>query len=221
VDASVGGKNGVNLDAFKNMIGVFAQPEFVLCDLALLSTLPAPEISNGFAEIVKHGLISDPDLFSFLEANVSKARKLDESVIFRLVSDSVRIKSEVVQADEKESGDRRKLNFGHTLGHAMEKISPTGHGQAVSRGMIAALLFSQERYFLQTGVLDRTTRLIESLGLPVTLDFKVEDMIAAVARDKKKENNDLFFIFLEQIGCPRIEKVSLEELNQWIQTAFQ
>lgn len=221
VDASVGGKNGVNLDAFKNMVGVFSQPEFVLCDLSLLSTLPVPEISNGFAEVVKHGLISDPDLFSFLEANVSKAMKLDQDIIFRLVSDSVRIKSMVVQADETESGERRKLNFGHTLGHAMEKISPGGHGRAVSMGMIAALLFSMERTLLPADVLDRTARLLEALGLPVLLDFNARDIMTAVLKDKKKEDGGLFFIFLEQIGRPRIEKISLEALDRMILKIFK
>ncbi|MCF8093347.1 MAG: 3-dehydroquinate synthase, partial [Desulfotignum sp.] len=133
VDASVGGKNGVNLSAYKNMVGVFNQPRFVICDLNMLETLPKSEISNGLAEIVKHALISDADMLTYIEKNRGKALELDPEIIFQLVSDSVAIKSRVVQLDEKESGERRKLNFGHTIGHAIEKLDPSGHGKAVSR----------------------------------------------------------------------------------------
>ncbi len=120
------------------MAGLFNQPRFVICDLDMLSTLPEPEISNGLAEIVKHALIADADMLSFIENNQAKARALDSDTIFHLVSNSVAIKVRVVQADEKESGIRRTLNFGHTLGHAIEKLDPAGHGRAVSRGMVAA-----------------------------------------------------------------------------------
>ena len=221
VDASVGGKNGVNQDAYKNMIGVFAQPDFVICDISMLSTLPEAEISNGLGEIVKHGLISDKALFSFLEAHAAQALALDPDTTFRLVSDSVRIKSAVVQADEKEAGERRKLNFGHTLGHAMEKIRPDGHGRAVSMGMVAALKFSREKTGLPGEVINRTLDLLNRLDLPVTLDFRAEDIITAVSRDKKKENQQMFFVFLEAIGKAVVEKVKLTELNRFIHKIYQ
>ena len=120
VDASVGGKNGVNFQGYKNMVGVFNQPEFVICDMKLLKTLPEKEVLCGLSEIVKHGAIADAELFSYLEKNHEKALGLDTKVIERLVYDSVVLKSTVVNKDEKESGERRKLNFGHTLGHAIE-----------------------------------------------------------------------------------------------------
>lgn len=221
VDASVGGKNGVNQDSFKNMIGVFAQPDFVICDISMLDTLPGAEISNGLAEIVKHGLISDPDLFFFLETHARNARDLDPDIILRLVADSVRIKSAVVQADEKETGERRTLNFGHTLGHAMEKISPDGHGRAVSRGMAAAMIFSQGKTGLSAHVTRRVTNLLNHLDLPTDLDFSASDIIDAVFRDKKKENEALHFVFLEDIGQARVEKISMVELNGFIRSAFR
>ncbi|MFU8770398.1 MAG: 3-dehydroquinate synthase, partial [Desulfotignum sp.] len=115
VDASVGGKNGVNLSAFKNMAGVFSQPRFVICDPDMLKTLPQKEIANGMAEIVKHALIADAGMLAFIENNHARALNLDPEIIFQLVSDSVAIKSRVVQQDERESGERRKLNFGHTI----------------------------------------------------------------------------------------------------------
>jgi 3-dehydroquinate synthase len=135
VDASVGGKNGVNLGGYKNIIGVFNQPEFVICDLDLLQTLSEKEILCGLAEIVKHAAIADLDLFNYLEDHYQKALALDREVITRLVYDSIVIKSSVVNKDETEKGERRKLNFGHTFGHALEKTSGVAHGEAVSAGI--------------------------------------------------------------------------------------
>jgi 3-dehydroquinate synthase len=220
VDASVGGKNGVNVSAFKNMAGVFNQPRFVICDLDMLSTLPGPEISNGLAEIVKHALIADPDMMSFIETNQAKARALDPEIIFHLVSNSVAIKARVVQADEKESGARRKLNFGHTLGHAIEKLDPAGHGRAVSRGMVAAGHFSCEKGLLSTQTVNRITDLLQGLGLPTGLNFDAEKICTAVRQDKKKRGNRLFFVFLDGIGSARVENIHFTELDSFIQSHF-
>lgn len=216
VDASVGGKNGVNLDDFKNMVGVFNQPEFVICDIDLLTTLPEAEISNGLAETVKHGLIKDVGLLEFLNANREKALALDRDTMFRLVADSVDIKSRVVRADEREAGERRKLNFGHTIGHAFEKLNPSGHGRAVAAGMVAAARFSEKKGFLTRDAVDKVTDIIAGLGLPVTSRFPVEEVIAAASRDKKKMGQNLFFVFLESLGCARVEKISYDEMNDFI-----
>ncbi len=230
VDASVGGKNGVNLSAFKNMVGVFNQPEFVICDLDLLKTLPKAEISNGLAEIVKHSLICDADLLAFIENNRQKALDLDRDTIFRLVADSVAIKSRVVQQDEKESGERRKLNFGHTIGHAVEKLNQdksnkeqqvqAGHGRAVSLGMVAAALFSQKKGMLSQKDVDRITALLKGLNLPVELDYKADQIIKAASRDKKKQGSSLYFVFLECLGKARVEKISYAEMNDFITSVF-
>ena len=220
VDASVGGKNGVNLDAFKNMVGVFNQPEFVICDIDLLNTLPKDEISNGLAEIVKHALISDPEMFDFLEQNRKKALDLDYDTIFRLVADSVRIKSEVVQKDERETGERRKLNFGHTIGHAIEKIEGPGHGKAVSMGMVAAGLFSHQKKLIPKETLDRIERLLTGLNLPTHLNYPAQKIIDAVGKDKKKQRDHIYYVFLDHIGSARVEKISMDEMNQFIHNHF-
>ena len=220
VDASVGGKNGVNLDSYKNMIGVFNQPEFVICDIDLLNTLPKKEISNGLAEIVKHALISDAGLFNFIEKNYQKALALDYDTIFRLVTDSVKLKSQVVQKDEKESNERRKLNFGHTIGHAIEKIEKAGHGRAVAMGMVAAAKFSQARHLINQKDVSRICSLLTDLNLPTTLEYNAKEIIRAAGKDKKKQGSDLFYIFLEQIGKARVEKISFDEMNTFIASVF-
>ncbi|MEH0022141.1 MAG: 3-dehydroquinate synthase [Desulfobacter sp.] len=218
VDASVGGKNGVNLDAFKNMVGVFNQPEFVICDIDLLTTLPKAEIANGMAEIVKHGLIKDHKLLEFLDANRQKALDLDRDTVFRLVSDSVNIKSTVVRQDEREAGERRKLNFGHTIGHAIERLDQSGHGRAVAAGMVAAARFSEKKGYLNPDDVARIKDLLQGLNLPVHARFPVEEIINAASRDKKKQGTDLFFVFLEALGKARVEKISYEEMNGFIRS---
>lgn len=221
VDASVGGKNGVNLDSYKNMVGVFNQPEFVLCDIDLLKTLPKEEISNGLAEIVKHALIKDAGMLDFIETNKKNALNLDYDTVFRLVADSVDIKSKVVQQDEKEAGERRKLNFGHTIGHAIEKIERAGHGRAVSMGMVAAAKFSHEKGFITGDDVNRIESLLKDLNLPVGLDYNTEKIISAAGKDKKKQGKDLFYVFLEQLGNARVDKISFDEMNGFISSVFK
>jgi 3-dehydroquinate synthase len=220
VDASVGGKNGVNVSDYKNMAGVFNQPRFVICDPAMLTTLPAPEISNGLAEIVKHALIADTDMLTFLEKNQKKALSLDPEIIFHLISRCVAIKARVVQEDEKESGARRKLNFGHTLGHAIEKLDPSGHGKAVSRGMVAAARFSYDKKQLCVRDTDRIIRLLQGLGLPTDLNYAADKIDSAVKQDKKKQGDGLFFVFLEALGSARVEKIHFNEITAFIQENF-
>src|SRR5512143_917217 len=166
VDASVGGKNAVNLEGYKNLIGTFNQPEFVLCDLQVLQTLPDAEVVNGMAEIVKHALIADAGLFAFLEDHDKEALGLDPAVVERLVGDSVAIKSAVVGRDEREAGERRKLNLGHTFGHALEKVSGMTHGEAVSVGLVLAAAVSVRRGRLAAAGYDRVICLLRSLRLP-------------------------------------------------------
>ncbi|MCP3945047.1 MAG: 3-dehydroquinate synthase [Desulfobacteraceae bacterium] len=226
VDASVGGKNGVNLDAFKNMVGVFNQPEFVICDIDLLQTLPKIEVSNGLAEIIKHGLICDATIFNFLENNRQKALDLDRDTIIRLVADSVAIKSRVVEEDEKEAGERRKLNFGHTIGHAVEKLNqknpvPFGHGRAVSLGMVTAAMFSQKKGMISQNDVDRIIALLKGLNLPIELDYKAEQIIKATARDKKKQGDNLYYVFLEKLGAAQVQKISYDEMNSFINSVFK
>ncbi len=220
VDASVGGKNGVNVSAYKNMAGVFTQPRFVICDPTMLSTLPSSEISNGLAEIVKHALIADADMLTFIENNQTNALTLDPETIFHLVSRSVAIKARVVQEDEKESGVRRKLNFGHTLGHAIEKLDPSGHGRAVSRGMVAAARFSCDRGLLTAQDTERIIGLLQGLNLPTDLNFDAVKICDAVVQDKKKHGDSVFFVFLEALGSASVKKIHFTEIHAFIHSCF-
>jgi 3-dehydroquinate synthase len=213
VDASVGGKNGVNLEGYKNLVGTLNQPEFVLCDMHLLQTLPEAEVVNGLAEIVKHALIADAGLFAFLEDHAAGALSLDPPVIERLVRDSVVIKSGVVGRDERETGERRKLNFGHTFGHALEKVSGLSHGEAVSVGMVLAAFLSVRRGRLAAAAQDRVIRLLRSLRLPCEARAEVGSVVDAVLRDKKREADRIHFVILEEIGRAVIEEIPIAELK--------
>lgn len=213
VDASVGGKNGVNYKGFKNMVGVFNQPRFVICDPNMLKTLDKDDLNCGFAEIVKHTLISDSEMFSFLESNSSKALDLDTQVIEKLVFNSVEIKAGIVNKDEKEKGERRKLNLGHTFGHAVEKVLGVPHGNAVSIGLVVAAKLSMNKGLLNEVDYNRIIKLLKALQLPVTINSSKEDIIKALGVDKKREGDTIHFILMEGIGKVRIENISLSELQ--------
>lgn len=216
VDASVGGKNGVNFNGYKNMVGVFNQPEFVICDLELLKTLERDEIRCGFSEIVKHAAIADLTMFEYLEENYSKALSLDLTVIEKLVYDSVSIKSTVVSKDEKEKGERRKLNFGHTFGHAIEKVTGVPHGQAVSLGMVIASALSVKKGLLPVEQHQKLVRLLNKLELPTRLEVDKERVFDALSRDKKIVGNTIKFVLLDGIGNAVVEDIPIQELRQVI-----
>jgi len=213
VDASVGGKNGVNLDGYKNIIGVFNQPEFVLCDISLLETLPAAELLSGFSEIVKHAAIGDPGLFSYLEENHEKALRLDREVMKRLVYDSVTVKASIVKRDETERGERRKLNFGHTFGHAIEKTTGALHGEAVSTGMFMATLLSERKGYLRSETGERVEALLRRLRLPTRVPQDKRAILDAVRKDKKRSGENIHFVFLRGLGNAIVEEISFRDLE--------
>jgi 3-dehydroquinate synthase len=214
VDASIGGKNGVNFNGFKNMIGVFNQPEFVICDMKLLKTLPKKEILCGFGEIVKHALIADANMFNFLEKNLRKALALNSRIIEELVYRSVVIKSDVVNQDEREKGFRRILNFGHTLGHAIEKCSDTySHGEAISIGMLAISALSVRKGWLKPEEYTRIEMLIRSIGLPVRVSIPASGIEHAMRKDKKREGKSIHLVFLKGIGTTTVEKMDVRKLS--------
>jgi 3-dehydroquinate synthase len=213
VDASVGGKNSVNFRGYKNIVGVFNQPEFVICDMNLLRTLPEREIACGFAEVVKHAAIGDRDLFSYLEQHYEKALELDLEVIERLVYDSLVIKSSIVNRDEKEKGERRKLNFGHTFGHAIEKTTGIPHGEAVSAGMVVASALSAKRGHLSVEGTERIEELLKKLKLPTRLQLDGGKVVDALRKDKKRAGDSIHFVLLHGIGSAVIEEISIEELE--------
>jgi len=216
VDASVGGKNGIDLDGYKNVVGTFNQPEFVICDTAMLTTLPITELRCGLSEVIKHTLISDRAMFEMLEQNYHRALSLEKEIIDRLVEHSVVTKAAIVNRDERENGERRKLNLGHTWGHAIEKITGIPHGEAVSIGLAFTAWLSERRGLLTTTERDRIVALLSSLGLPTSSDVSREAAIDALLRDKKKEGGKLHFVLMEGIGTVRVDAISIEELKRCI-----
>lgn len=220
VDASVGGKNGVNFNGLKNMVGVFNQPEFVICDTELLKTLPPEELNNGFAEIIKHALIKDSSYFSYLETNREAAMALEPEVIEKIVFDSVKIKADVVVNDEREAGERKKLNFGHTIGHAMELTDKIAHGRAVSIGMVFAAGYSQQLGYLSSEDVERIKNLLISYNLPVAYTTSKQDVKQQVQMDKKRSNKAIHFVLLKKIGEAVLKKITFDELEQVIDTVY-
>lgn len=214
VDASVGGKNGVNYEGFKNMVGTFNQPQFVICDPQMLTTLPADQLDSGFAEIVKHTLIADCQMFEYLEENASRALALDSEVIERLVDNSIGIKSGVVNRDEKEHGERRKLNLGHTYGHAAEKVLGVSHGFAVSLGLVVAARLSVKRGLLAEADAERIVALLRKLNLPTAITGNKQAIYNALELDKKREGSQINFVLMRGIGDVVIEKIDINELKQ-------
>ncbi len=216
VDASVGGKNGVNLRGYKNIVGTFTQPGFVLCDTSLLHTLPRDEFINGMAETIKHALIKDATKFGLLEKYNVDIVKQNKTQIDELVRRSVQIKSNIVQADEREAGERRLLNFGHTWGHAVEKVTGIPHGKAVSIGMAFSAHLSEKMTDLSAGEKERILQLLPRYGLPVTEDFDRKEVLGAMLKDKKKEREGVHFILLETIGKAVVRKIPLDIMEKFV-----
>jgi 3-dehydroquinate synthase len=212
VDASVGGKNGVNFEGYKNMVGVFNQPDFVICDPNVLRTLPEKELENGCAEIVKHAAIADDDMFTYMENSYKRILELDRVAIEKLIYESVIIKSRIVNKDEKEEGERRKLNFGHTIGHAIEKVSGSAHGEAISAGMVTAAWLSEKRGYISSEERERIERLLKSLKLPIDIKADRGRLIEAIKRDKKREGDSIHFVLLRSIGEAFVEEIAINEL---------
>jgi 3-dehydroquinate synthase len=212
VDASVGGKNGVNVDRVKNIIGTFNQPEFVICDPAMLKTLPEEEYVSGLAELIKHGTIRNPELFAMIENGSELIMNRDPSLLEKLITISVRIKSEIVMADEKEEGKRMLLNFGHTFGHAIEAHSGLKHGFAVAAGMMIAADISVESGILSPGDRKRLFDLLNRFTLLKKYSISFGEMKELVMHDKKKTGNDVNFVMLEGLGKPIVRKIPIEKL---------
>ncbi|MEA3485273.1 MAG: 3-dehydroquinate synthase [Candidatus Aerophobetes bacterium] len=206
VDASVGGKAAVNLPQGKNLIGSFYQPKFVYIDLSVLKTLPSREIRGGLAEVVKYGMISDKKLFSYLEKNVEEIKALSNEVFRFIVSQSVKIKTTIVEQDEREEkGKRRVLNFGHTIGHAIEaatKYRRYKHGEAVAIGMVAAASIAVKMDFFPMKSFIRLRNLLKKLNLPTLLteEVNMEELCNALYLDKKMRDGKLHFVLPEDIG---------------------
>ena len=201
VDAAVGGKTGIDISAGKNLVGAFHQPLAVVCDMATLATLPPAEVQAGLAEVVKTGFIADPRILDLLADDPTGAAHLPE-----LVERSIRVKAEVVSGDPKEAGRREILNYGHTLGHAIEKVENYSwqHGAAISVGMVFAAELSRLAAGLSGASVDRHRELLGAIGLPVTYRGDAwPALLAAMRVDKKARGRRMRFVVLDDIGSPR------------------
>jgi 3-dehydroquinate synthase len=208
VDSSIGGKTGIDLSTGKNILGTFYQPKGVFIDLAFLKTLKPRELKNGLAEVVKYGIIDDPELFSTLEARADAIKNGNMDLLKDIITRSCRIKKGVVEIDEQEKGVRRILNFGHTIGHAIETESEytVPHGDAVSMGMAASATISERMHYLSAEDRGRIIALIRAMDLPdrIPKDLKHDGIFARIKADKKKTGDVLNFVLLKKIGIPFI-----------------
>ena len=219
VDASVGGKNGVNLDGYKNMAGVFAQPQFVVCDTSLFATLPLREIRAGLAEAVKAGIIGDEPLFGLIERVGLDGLCADPEAMDKVVVHSVRLKAAVVSRDEREHGERRKLNLGHTFGHAVEKCSREMiHGEAVAVGMAIAARLAVKLGLLAPAACDRIVRLLAALGFATEPPVPAERLLAAVTKDKKSEGDTIRLVLPTAVGACEVRTMTFDELSRLVRS---
>jgi 3-dehydroquinate synthase len=221
VDSSVGGKVGVNLKSGKNLVGAFHQPRLVLCDLDTLRSLPAREFRAGLAEVIKYGIIYDAALFERLESDLPRLIKMDRELLLDVVVRCCEIKAEVVAQDETESGLRQILNFGHTIGHAIEAISGYGkylHGEAIAVGQVAAARLSTKLLNCPAEHSERVRTLFERTGLPTKIRLapgQMKRLLAAMRLDKKVSGGEIRFVLMERIGKLRWgEKVPAEMIEE-------
>lgn len=211
VDASIGGKNGIDVGLYKNMVGLIRQPQFLLYDHSFLKTLPKEEWQNGFAEIIKHACIKDVAMFELLQQNTLAGFKRDPKLLANLIQRNALIKTKVVVNDEFEQGDRKLLNFGHTLGHAIENMYELSHGQAISIGMTyAAMMSAQIKGF--TGA-ESLIALLAKYGLPTFANFDKKKAFKTLQMDKKKNAQGINYILLQKIGKGVIQPLSFLELE--------
>ena len=214
VDAAIGGKNGIDVGVYKNMVGLIRQPQFLLYDFSLLKTLPKEEWINGFAEVIKHACIKDAPMFKLLEENRLSYFQKDFTILAKLIQRNALLKTKVVVDDEFESGERKLLNFGHTIGHAVENLYKIPHGHAVSIGMGAACKISE----VTTGFKDtaRVVKVLKQYGLPPQLDFDKEETFRILKSDKKKDSQSINYILLKKIGKAAIVPLPFDKIHDLI-----
>ncbi len=225
VDASIGGKTGVDHKSGKNLIGAFYQPKMVYIDPETLRTLPEREFVAGLAEVVKYGVITDSDFFSYLEGNAALILARDPRALLYCIRKSAEMKAHVVASDERESGLRRILNYGHTFGHAIETLTDYRryqHGEAVSIGMVAAARLSHALGLLSKEGVERQGALLKRLGLPTTLpNLTLNSILGAMRQDKKVKSGEIFFVLPEKIGSVRIEQIGQHVLRRFLKTVLR
>jgi 3-dehydroquinate synthase len=214
-DAAVGGKTGINLQGYKNVIGTFTLPEFVYINLDFFRTLPRREIRNGFSEIIKHALIGDPGLFYLLENTARLPDPLSDLSRFEdILIRSLQVKIDIVRKDQREQGPRRVLNLGHTVAHALEKRYRIGHGTAVAAGLTATARLSMRYGYLrrETGI--RILTLLDEIFEGITRKYSIRGLGNILRQDKKRYGEDLHMVLLEDIGRVIVRRIPLTELQE-------
>jgi 3-dehydroquinate synthase len=214
VDAAIGGKNGVDIGVYKNMVGTIRQPDFLLYDYSFLKTLPESEWRNGFAEIIKHACIRDAAMFKNLEQSDFEKFRRNKKAVGDLVERNANIKTKIVQQDEFEKGDRRLLNFGHTLGHALENLYQLPHGQAVSLGISAASELSE--MLSSFAEAQRVIDLLDQYGLPTDAEFDKSKVLQILKKDKKKEQDNINYVLLDKIGKGKVQQIPIKQIERFI-----
>jgi len=214
VDAAIGGKNALNLGDVKNQIGTIAQPTLVICDPAALRSLPDEVYLEGFAEVVKHALIGDATLFEFLERSLPSLLNRDAAVLCSVIEQSIEVKIALVQRDEFDAGERAKLNFGHTVGHALELTQGYSHGRAVALGMIAELRYSEQVAGCPTSIRDRLIGLLDRFGLTQPFPSRCDEIQRLMSHDKKRSGATIQIPCISNIGNSSVMKVSFDEFTR-------
>lgn len=214
VDSSIGGKTGVDFRAYKNMVGAFHQPCLVYMNLSVLGSLSERLFNSGFGEIIKHGFIRDKEYYTWLKENIQHIKSHDYDALENMIAISCNIKRRVVELDPTEKGDRALLNFGHTLGHAIEKLKnfELYHGECVVLGMVAALEISRTRQLISDAEYEDAINTFKAYNFPVTVDgISVEDVIKVSKNDKKMDAGKIKFILLDRIGNAYIDKTVTDD----------
>ena len=218
VDSSIGGKTGVDFDSYKNMVGAFHMPRLVYMNLSVLNTLSVEQFSCGMGEILKHGLIKNREYFTWCMDNADKIQERDYETLLYMIKESCKIKRDVVEKDPTEKGDRALLNFGHTLGHAVEKLKNFEmlHGQCVAVGAVAAMKLSAMRGNVLEEDVANSEKCFEKFGLPVRAEGITAEQILQISKsDKKMEAGKIKFVLLQEVGNAYVDKtVTDEELMQ-------
>ena len=224
VDSSVGGKTGINLEGGKNMAGTFYQPSIVIIDPDVLQTLDRQEFRSGMAEVIKYGIISDRDFFSFLHQHMQEALHLEPAALVRILQTCCCIKADITSADEREHGIRSFLNFGHTLGHAVETLTQYrsySHGQAVAIGMAAAARISHDRGFCSREDAETVLSLLKQAGLPTDIpDRPADEYVDVMKKDKKHTGSLIRMVLMKNIGEVFLEDMAPETLRSCLKRAL-
>jgi 3-dehydroquinate synthase len=220
IDASIGGKNGINFLNTKNQIGTIYQPRFIINYLPFLDSLPIEEISDGFAEIIKYGLISNRDFYNYLSEHAIDDFNSNPEFRNKLIETCIKQKSIIVEEDTFEKDKRRILNFGHTVGHCIESLYGLSHGKSVAIGMLFAVKLSEKINNSSTQVYIDLQILYKKYNLPTQVEnFDIDKIYSKLISDKKKEADFIHFVLLKKIGDVEVVKIKLTEINYWLEIA--